>query len=175
MREQPSRLRKSFVCTPKVHSFTCLGKGENIPAGCSASRSALSRYLRGGWDDPHCARLPNSSFLIQKGSLVDPRMRASNEHIPIVRVPRAGGRPGYPTSLFQHPDRLTRDRPYARRSIRSRMPRKHTVRQVFSTLDSSVWRFVGFLPEEDLVEIEGVAPTWFPLLLRRQSTSHSPT
>jgi hypothetical protein len=26
-----------------------------------------------------------------KGSLVDPRVRASNEHIPIVRVPRAGG------------------------------------------------------------------------------------
>jgi|SRR5678816_797400 len=31
-----------------------------------------------------------------KGSLVDSRLRASNEHIPIVRVPRAGGRPGYP-------------------------------------------------------------------------------
>jgi len=27
-----------------------------------------------------------------KGNLVDPRLRASNEHIPIVRVPRAGGR-----------------------------------------------------------------------------------
>jgi hypothetical protein len=40
---------------------------------------------------------------IFKGGLVDPRMRASNEHILIVRVPRAGGRPGYPTSLFQHP------------------------------------------------------------------------
>src|SRR5262245_60454912 len=31
-----------------------------------------------------------------EGGLVDPRLRASNEHIPIVRVPRAGGRPGYP-------------------------------------------------------------------------------
>jgi hypothetical protein len=41
--------------------------------------------------------IPNFIF---KGSLVDPRMRASNEHILIVRVPRAGGRPGYPTSLF---------------------------------------------------------------------------
>jgi len=28
---------------------------------------------------------------IFKGSLVDPRLRALNEHIPIVRVPRAGG------------------------------------------------------------------------------------
>jgi len=30
--------------------------------------------------------------------MVDPRLRASNEHIPIVRVPRAGGRPGCPFS-----------------------------------------------------------------------------
>ncbi|MEP6889864.1 MAG: hypothetical protein ABI955_04110, partial [Nitrospirota bacterium] len=35
-----------------------------------------------------------------KGSLVDPRLRASNEHILIVRVPRAGGRPGCPVSPF---------------------------------------------------------------------------
>ena len=35
-----------------------------------------------------------------KGSLVDPRLRASSEHIPIVRVPRAGGRLGYPSHLL---------------------------------------------------------------------------
>ena len=34
-----------------------------------------------------------------KGGLVDPLMRASDEHILIVRVPRAGGRPGYPSHL----------------------------------------------------------------------------
>jgi hypothetical protein len=39
-----------------------------------------------------------------KGSLVDPRLRASNEHILIVRVPRAGGRPGYPS----HPSEAAR-------------------------------------------------------------------
>ena len=39
-----------------------------------------------------------------KGSLVDPRLRASNEHIRIVRVPRAGGRPGYPS----HPSEAAR-------------------------------------------------------------------
>ena len=41
-----------------------------------------------------------------KGSLVDPRLRASNEHIPIVRVPRAGGRLGYPSHLLLeiHPE-----------------------------------------------------------------------
>jgi len=33
--------------------------------------------------------IPNSFF---KSGLVDPRLRASNEHILIVRVPRAGGR-----------------------------------------------------------------------------------
>ena len=43
-------------------------------------------------------------LLAFKGSLVDPRLRASNEHIPIVRVPRAGGRPGYPA----HPSEPTR-------------------------------------------------------------------
>ena len=36
---------------------------------------------------------PNDMF---KGSLVDPRLRASNEHTPFMRVPRAGGRPGCP-------------------------------------------------------------------------------
>jgi len=34
-----------------------------------------------------------------KGSLVDPLLRASNEHILIVRVPRAGGRLGCPYHL----------------------------------------------------------------------------
>jgi hypothetical protein len=38
---------------------------------------------------------------IFKGGLVDPRMRASNEHILIVRVPRAGGRPGCPSHPSQ--------------------------------------------------------------------------
>ena len=72
--------------------------------------------------------IPNSFF---KSGLVDPRLRASNEHILIVRVPRAGGRLGYPRPLFQHPAEFTRDRPYAKTSIRLRMPRRHTVRQVF--------------------------------------------
>ena len=51
----------------------------------------------------HCAHLPTSSLFF-KGSLGDPRVRASNEHIPIVRVPRAGGRPGYPS----HPSETAR-------------------------------------------------------------------
>ena len=43
-------------------------------------------------------------YFIFKGGLVDPRLRASNEHILIVRVPRAGGRPGYPS----HPSEAAR-------------------------------------------------------------------
>ena len=40
------------------------------------------------------------SLFSSKGSLVDPQLRASNEHILIVRVPRAGGRPGCPPPLL---------------------------------------------------------------------------
>ena len=39
---------------------------------------------------------PNLLVHSSKGGLVDPQLRASNEHIPIVRVPRARGRPGCP-------------------------------------------------------------------------------
>ena len=48
----------------------------------------------------YCISPPNPYFLF-KGGLVDPLLRASNEHILIVRVPRAGGQPGYPI-LFLH-------------------------------------------------------------------------
>ena len=42
------------------------------------------------------ARVFPIPHFIFKGSLVDPRLRASNEHILIVRVPGAGGRSGTP-------------------------------------------------------------------------------
>ena len=49
-----------------------------------------------------CSALSFPAALVYplKGGLVDPLMRASNEHILIVRVPRAGGRPGCPSSLI---------------------------------------------------------------------------
>ena len=47
----------------------------------------------------YCAH-PFHPYLLLRGSLVDPRLRASNEHILIVRVPRAGGRPGCPPPLL---------------------------------------------------------------------------
>ena len=76
-----------------------------------------------GLDEFPTAHVIPIPYFIFKGSLVDPRVRASNEHILIVRVPRAGGRPGCPSHpseaarcvstgivpatppLFQHPAR----------------------------------------------------------------------
>jgi len=55
---------------------------------------SLSQEWHPCWS--HCAR-PLLHYLFLKGSLVDPRLRASNEHLLSVRVPRAGGRPGYPS------------------------------------------------------------------------------
>jgi hypothetical protein len=73
-------------------------------AGCSkrpSSKAAASyHFIEGVGGMIPTARnvpIPYSNF---KGSLVDPRLRASNEHILIVRVPRAGGRPGYPAPFF---------------------------------------------------------------------------
>ena len=43
---------------------------------------------------------PSSPISLQEGGLVDPQLRASNEHILIVRVPRARGRPGHPLPLL---------------------------------------------------------------------------
>jgi len=40
---------------------------------------------------------PSSLVLSSEGSLVDPRLRASNEALLRARVPRAGGRPGCPS------------------------------------------------------------------------------
>ena len=62
-----------------------------LPASKDDRSSNFS--LEGGLDGPHSESFPFSYFPL-KGNLVDPRLRASNEHILIVRVPRAGGRPG---------------------------------------------------------------------------------
>ena len=60
--------------------------------------NALAFLLRGR---PGSAPLrATQSHFSFEGSLVDPRLRALDEHILIVRVPRAGGRPGSPLFLF---------------------------------------------------------------------------
>jgi hypothetical protein len=46
------------------------------------------------WSIQACLPIPPES------SLVDPRMRASNEALPRARVPRAGGQPGCSTLLL---------------------------------------------------------------------------
>ena len=60
-----------------------------------SSTSFLPSRLKRAWMFSP-ARVRSISPYFLKGSLVDPRMRASNEHLLSVRVPRAGGRPGCP-------------------------------------------------------------------------------
>jgi len=68
--------------------------------GCGPLRASNYRSstvsLEEGLDGLHSESFPFSYFPL-KGNLVDPRLHASNEHILIVRVPRAGGRLGYPS------------------------------------------------------------------------------
>jgi len=54
------------------------------------------------WLILHCA-CPLHPYLFLKGSLVDPRVRASNEALLRARVPRAGGRPGCPFPTWPLP------------------------------------------------------------------------
>ena len=65
-----------------------------------------SLVVSSGWGLMDLPLRASSQFplLAFKGSLVDPQMRASNEHLPSVRVPRAGGRPGCPS----HPSEAAR-------------------------------------------------------------------
>ncbi len=56
--------------------------------------------------------LPSLLVSFYGGSLVDPRMRASNEALHRARFPRAGGRPGCPSLPFQarlYPSRMGAD------------------------------------------------------------------
>jgi len=64
-----------MTCGLLVHT-----RAKNIyKQGTTSKGKAATNYhsLRGGLDDPNCARLPNPPFTF-KGSLVDPRLRASN-------------------------------------------------------------------------------------------------
>jgi len=72
------------------------------PAHPLARRDVPSARARTFWSRAlRQHRKPSSLPLLpSKGGLVDPLMRASNEHILIVRVPRAGGRPGCPSPLL---------------------------------------------------------------------------
>jgi hypothetical protein len=94
-----------------------------ISSGMGADRSSTARVQRGESATARCAStedhqapsrplfceqeghltapslsLPAALAYPIKGGLVDPLLRALNEHIHIVRVPRAGGRPGCPSS-----------------------------------------------------------------------------
>ena len=81
------------------HSFIVRVLRARRAAGRSFSILPSSLAISRGWGliDLPLRALSQSAHLTFKGGLVDPRLRASNEHIPIVRVPRAGGRPGCPS------------------------------------------------------------------------------
>ena len=102
-------------CSPPAHDKTvlALGYGRVLARLCGrvrmmrAGKDNLAIPFRVGRTDrtrsqeaaqkDRPARPQQFSTRPQKGGLVDPRLRASNEHLPSVRVPRAGGRPGYPS------------------------------------------------------------------------------
>ena len=60
--------------------------------------------LDSGQAESLTARVLPVPYFIFKGSLIAPRLRASNERPLSVRVPRAGGRSGYPS----HPSEAAR-------------------------------------------------------------------
>ena len=66
--------------------------------GRARSHRARSASKKGTWPLPSPS--PSSPISFQEGDLVNPQLRASNEHILIVRVPRARGRPGHPPPLL---------------------------------------------------------------------------
>jgi len=92
----PSKLaRCPFRGGADGSSIARVQRGESTTARCASTEDHQA---------PSIPAPSHRSELYFKGSLADPLVRASNEHIPIVRVPRAGGRPGYPS----HPSKLAR-------------------------------------------------------------------
>jgi len=87
----PLRLSNEGLLRPRVARAQEINRPPSHPSDRVASASKK---------DGLAVPLPSfraCSLHASKGGLVDPRMRASNEHILIVRVPRAGGRPGSPS------------------------------------------------------------------------------
>jgi hypothetical protein len=103
------------MASPGTHCLMQLGQCQMSPFSTPCSRPFY----------------PVFSF---KGSLVDPRMRASNEHIPIVRVPRAGGRPGYP---FSNSDTVH----LAHTTSRAFLARLASLARINNSLASYLFRF----------------------------------
>src|SRR6266850_4981682 len=81
-------LKKARLLTRPTMAATSLARPESAKTASSPrdapcpkqGRSELSLFIRGGWDDPNCAR-PTRAF----------SSRALREH---------GDRPSYPTSFF---------------------------------------------------------------------------
>jgi hypothetical protein len=95
---QTARIKPLKACSPfSRRNGTRAGSTTPVERDYRCAFQACSISLQ-GWglidsSTAHVISIPHFTF---KGSLVHPRLRASNEHIPIMRVPRAGGRPGCP-------------------------------------------------------------------------------
>jgi len=83
-----------------VRSGASASKKNGLPAPSHHSEAARCACMGAQQTPAFSSWLCLSILASQHGGLVDPRLRASNEHIPIVRVPRAGGRPGHPAPLL---------------------------------------------------------------------------
>ena len=97
---RPSTKRFSSIhWSLQARSFSLHGRVSCLISYCARPTRALSgralhEHRRSTDHSPHSFQA--RSFLSSEGGLVDPQMRASNEHLPSVRVPRARGRPGCP-------------------------------------------------------------------------------
>ena len=110
-----SASKKDGLAAPPSHpseAARCASTGDqqaalSFPSQLAHSLSQKGRLMRPQLRasiDEYPMVHPSSLVLSSEGSLVDPRMRASNEHLLSVRVLRAGGRPGYPLfPLFEQP------------------------------------------------------------------------
>jgi hypothetical protein len=74
-----------------VRTWVC-GKGFDFWQDTANDRRIEDlKFVSSGTSEGDGLSLHARFLFSPRGGLVDPRMRASNEHIPIVRVPRAGG------------------------------------------------------------------------------------
>jgi hypothetical protein len=84
-------------------SHTSLKRSAQVALYCAHRTSTVSSCAFREQEGHLAASFSGVSVfpLLLGGGLVDPQMRASNEHLLSVRVPRAGGRPDRPLSSLQ--------------------------------------------------------------------------
>jgi len=84
--------------SPLLVPFNGPSKLVRFLSGTGADWSPTARVQRG-----YKCSVQARSYFCSKGGLVDPQLRVSNEHIPIVRVPRAKRTTRLPNSALRFP------------------------------------------------------------------------